>query len=70
MLKPFLTDPELRKQITRLLTQKTYADSLTAEALAYLARQLIGVVWKTKSGTAATNVLQEAIADYLKFCET
>jgi hypothetical protein len=70
MLKPFLTDPELRKQITRLLTQKTYADSLTAEALAYLARQLIGVVWKTKSGTAAANVLQEAIADYLKFCET
>jgi len=70
MLKPFLTDPELRKQISRLLTQKTYADSLTAEALAYLARQLIGVVWKTKSGTAAANVLHEVITDYLKFCQT
>jgi hypothetical protein len=70
MLKPFLTDPKLRKQISRLLTQKTYADSLTAEALAYLARQLIGVVWKTKSGTAAANVLHGAISDYLIFCET
>jgi hypothetical protein len=70
ILKPFLTDPKLRKQISRLVTQKTYADSLTAEALAYLARQLIGVVWKTKSGTAAANVLHGALTEYLVFCET
>jgi hypothetical protein len=70
VLKQFLIDPELRKQISRLVTQKTYADSLTAEALAYLARQLIGVVWRTKSGAAAANVLHEAITDYLKFCQT
>jgi hypothetical protein len=70
MLKQFLTDPELRKQISRLLTQKTYADSMMAEALAFLARQLIGVVRQTKSGTAAANVLHGALTEYLVFCET
>lgn len=69
-LAQLLTDPELRKQIPRLLRRKIQADASSSEAIAFVSRQLIDLVRRTGSGTAAADALHGVIKDYLDFCET
>lgn len=69
-LMQLLTDPHLREQIGRLLRRKIQADASTLEANAYMSRQLLALVRKTKSGTEAARALRNVIKEYLDFCET
>lgn len=68
-LKGLLTDPELRTQVLQLLKKKVHADALTAEAHAYMARQMINVVRGIGGGTAAATALRDMIKEYLNNCE-
>ena len=68
-LKELLTDPELRTRALRLLKQKIQADALTAEANAYLVRQLVNLVRRSGDGTAAAHALHDVIKQYLDFGE-
>jgi hypothetical protein len=69
-LTQLLTDPELREQIPRLLRRKIQADASSLEANAFVSKQLISLVRRTKNGKAAANALREVIKDHLNFCET
>ncbi len=69
-LKELFTEPDLRTQVLRILARKIQADFSTVEANAYMVRQLINLVRRTRSGTAAAVAIRDVLKEYLDFAET
>lgn len=69
-LRRLLSDPELRDQVSRLLTQKMRADARTVEVNAQLARYIGDLARRPDTGDAAMRALRASIKEHLDYYET
>jgi hypothetical protein len=69
-LRRLLSDPELRDQVSRLLTRKIRADTRTVEVNAQLAQYIGELARRPDAGDAAMRALRAAIKEHLDYYET
>lgn len=72
VLRHLFGDPELRSQISRLISNKVRADSRSLEVNALLSRHLIELAGRTRRGenTESDGVLRRLIREHLDYYET
>jgi hypothetical protein len=69
-LRRLLSDPELRDQVSRLLTRKIRADTRTVEVNTQLAQYIGELARRPDAGDAAMRALRATIKEHLDYYET